>query len=111
MRKKNKQRFGATQVEQLLTYVVLCVANVKKGEIFVSESGSFPCNALLHVYGQRDAGIVEQLVCDIIRYCDNYGFMSVAIPAICAGTYFVRLSRCAIDKKTKQNKTKHKNWF
>ncbi|XP_030287686.1 protein mono-ADP-ribosyltransferase PARP14-like [Sparus aurata] len=63
----------------------LRAANVKKGEIFVSESGSFPCDALLHVCGEKDAGIVEQLVCDIIRHCENYGFMSVAIPAICAG--------------------------
>ena len=81
----------------------MCVANVKKGEIFVSESGSFPCDALLHVCGEKDAGIIEKLVCDIIRHCENYGFESIAIPAICAGRYFLRLSRCAIDKKT--NKT------
>ena len=103
-REKQARHFGATQVEQLFTYVVfvvLCVAKVKKGEIFVFRSGSFPCNTILHVCGEKDAGIVEQLVCDIIRHCENYGFMSVAIPAICAGTYFVRPSRCAIDKKQK----------
>ncbi|XP_044039273.1 protein mono-ADP-ribosyltransferase PARP14-like [Siniperca chuatsi] len=64
----------------------LKAAKVKRGEVFVSQSGSFFCEAILHVCGERDAGIIEQLVCRIIEHCEAFGFKSVAIPAICAGT-------------------------
>ncbi|XP_035531363.1 protein mono-ADP-ribosyltransferase PARP14-like [Morone saxatilis] len=64
----------------------LKAAKVNRGEVFVSQSGSFPCEAILHVCGERDAAIVEELVCGIIEHCELYGFTSVAIPAICAGT-------------------------
>ncbi|XP_045919832.1 protein mono-ADP-ribosyltransferase PARP14 [Micropterus dolomieu] len=63
----------------------LKAAKVNQGEVFVSQSGSFPCEAILHVCGQRDAGIIEQLVRRIIEHCETFGFKSVAIPAICAG--------------------------
>uniref|UniRef100_A0A8C4HGD9 Poly [ADP-ribose] polymerase n=1 Tax=Dicentrarchus labrax TaxID=13489 RepID=A0A8C4HGD9_DICLA len=65
-----------------VVFVVLCAAKVNQGEVFVSQSGSFPCEAILHVCGQRDAAIVEELVCSIIEHCELYGFTSVAIPAI-----------------------------
>uniref|UniRef100_A0A671W3Q5 Poly [ADP-ribose] polymerase n=1 Tax=Sparus aurata TaxID=8175 RepID=A0A671W3Q5_SPAAU len=48
--------------------------------VFVSRSGWFPCKAICHVSGRRDT--IEQLVCNIISYCENYGYKSVAIPAI-----------------------------
>lgn len=73
---------------------------MNQGEVFVSQSGSFPCEAILHVCGQRDAGIIEQLVRRIIEHCETFGFKSVAIPAICAGKIFVRLSRCSIISNT-----------
>ena len=57
--------------------------------MFVSHPGMFPCEAILHVCGDRDAAIVEHLVCSIVDHCESYGFNSVAIPAICAGEYFV----------------------
>ncbi|XP_040929894.1 protein mono-ADP-ribosyltransferase PARP14-like isoform X2 [Betta splendens] len=60
-------------------------AKVNQGEVFVTHPGSFPCKAILHVYGQRDAGVIEQLACKIIQYCETFEFKSVAIPAICAG--------------------------
>ncbi|XP_073331280.1 protein mono-ADP-ribosyltransferase PARP15 [Pagrus major] len=60
-------------------------ADVNQRSVFVSRSGRLPCKAILHVWGRGDAGIIEQLVCYIMRYCENYGFKSVAIPAICAG--------------------------
>lgn len=63
----------------------LKAAKVNQGEVFVSQSGSFPCEAILHVCGQRDAGIIEQLVRRIIEHCETFRFKSVAIPAICAG--------------------------
>ncbi|KAM4536963.1 protein mono-ADP-ribosyltransferase PARP14-like [Odontesthes bonariensis] len=64
----------------------LKAANVSRGEIFISQPGSFPCEAIFHVYGEKDAGVIEELVCKIIDYCENFGFNSVAIPAICAGS-------------------------
>ncbi|XP_056225852.1 protein mono-ADP-ribosyltransferase PARP14-like [Seriola aureovittata] len=60
-------------------------AKVNRGEVFETQPGSFPCKAILHVYGQNDAGIVKQLVCRIIQHCETSGYKSVAIPAICAG--------------------------
>uniref|UniRef100_A0A671W1L0 Poly [ADP-ribose] polymerase n=3 Tax=Sparus aurata TaxID=8175 RepID=A0A671W1L0_SPAAU len=63
----------------------LRAANIKRRSSFVSRSGWLPCKAIWHVSGRGDAGTIEQLVCDIVRYCENYGYKSVAIPAICAG--------------------------
>ncbi|XP_026018060.1 uncharacterized protein LOC113018874 isoform X2 [Astatotilapia calliptera] len=63
----------------------LKAAKVDRGEIYVTQSGNFPCKAIFHVCGQRDEALIEQLVCDIIYYCEWYKYSSVAIPAICAG--------------------------
>ncbi|XP_072232472.1 protein mono-ADP-ribosyltransferase PARP14 [Leuresthes tenuis] len=64
----------------------LKAAKVSRGEIFVSQPGSFPCEAIFHVCGKKDAGVIEELVHNIIDYCENFGYYSVAIPAICAGS-------------------------
>lgn len=75
-------------MQQPLTYVVfvvLCAANVNRGDVFVSQSGSFPCTHILHVCGEKDAGIIEQLASRIIECCERLTVKSVAIPAICAG--------------------------
>ncbi|XP_071774139.2 protein mono-ADP-ribosyltransferase PARP14-like isoform X1 [Centroberyx gerrardi] len=69
------------QVEAELKSVV----RANKGEIFVSQPGQFPCKAIFHVCGERDAAIIQGLVCDIIASCESKGYKSVAIPAICAG--------------------------
>ncbi|XP_022619854.1 poly [ADP-ribose] polymerase 14-like [Seriola dumerili] len=63
----------------------LRAAKVKSGEVFKTQSGSFPCKSILHVCGQRDAGVTEQVVCRIIQLCESSGYKSVAIPAISAG--------------------------
>ena len=57
----------------------------------MSKSGEFPCEALFHVCGQKDAVVIEQLVIRIIEHCESFGFKSVAIPAISAGEYSVPL--------------------
>ncbi|XP_040887490.1 protein mono-ADP-ribosyltransferase PARP14-like [Toxotes jaculatrix] len=63
----------------------LKAAKVNQGEVFVTQSGSFPCKAILHVCGEKDARTIEQLVCRIIQLCESSGYKSVAIPAICTG--------------------------
>ncbi|KAG7241534.1 hypothetical protein INR49_025439, partial [Caranx melampygus] len=63
----------------------LRTAIVNSGEVFKTEPGSFPCKAILHVYGENNASIVERLVCHIIELCESSGYKSVAIPAICTG--------------------------
>nr|XP_015801932.2 protein mono-ADP-ribosyltransferase PARP14 isoform X1 [Nothobranchius furzeri] len=63
----------------------LKAAKLNQGAILESKPGLFPCKALLHVRGENDAGAVEQLVCDIIKCCEDNGFTSVAMPAIRAG--------------------------
>ncbi|XP_039465730.1 protein mono-ADP-ribosyltransferase PARP14-like [Oreochromis aureus] len=63
----------------------LKAAKVNRGEIVVTQSGNFPCKAIFHVCGEKDQALIEQLVCDIIYYCEWYKYTSVAIPAICAG--------------------------
>ncbi|XP_036066928.1 protein mono-ADP-ribosyltransferase PARP14-like [Oryzias melastigma] len=63
----------------------LKAAKVNRGDIFVSQSGQFPCKAFFHVSGERDESLIEELVCNIINQCEKSGFESVAIPAICAG--------------------------
>ncbi|XP_037832645.1 protein mono-ADP-ribosyltransferase PARP14 isoform X2 [Kryptolebias marmoratus] len=61
----------------------LKAAKWNRGDVFVSKPGQFPCKAILHVCGEKDACVIEELVCSIIDQCKN--FTSVAIPAICAG--------------------------
>lgn len=68
-----------------VVFVVLCAANVNRGDIFVSQGGSFPCTVILHVCGQKNAAIVEQLVIRIIEHCEIHRMRSVAIPALSAG--------------------------
>ncbi|XP_070711308.1 protein mono-ADP-ribosyltransferase PARP14-like [Pempheris klunzingeri] len=63
----------------------LKAVKVNRGDVFVTQPGSFPCKALLHVNGERGAAIIGQLMHRIIEYCETFGFKSVAIPAICAG--------------------------
>ncbi|KAM8746728.1 protein mono-ADP-ribosyltransferase PARP14-like [Acanthopagrus schlegelii] len=63
----------------------LRASNNKRRSSIVSRPGWFPCKAIWHVSGKGDAGTIEQRVCDIIRYCEKYGYKSVAIPAISAG--------------------------
>ncbi|XP_041840896.1 protein mono-ADP-ribosyltransferase PARP14-like [Melanotaenia boesemani] len=64
----------------------LKAAKVNRGNVFVSQPGLFPCKAILHVCGEKDASVIEGLVHKIIDHCENSGFRSVAIPAICAGS-------------------------
>ncbi|KAM9426844.1 protein mono-ADP-ribosyltransferase PARP14-like [Pholidichthys leucotaenia] len=63
----------------------LKAAHVNKGDVIKTQPGQFPCEALFHVCGERDSGLIEQLVVDIIRDCESFQCTSVAIPAICAG--------------------------
>ncbi|XP_036072612.1 protein mono-ADP-ribosyltransferase PARP14-like isoform X2 [Oryzias melastigma] len=63
----------------------LRAAKVNHGDIFVSQSGQFPCKAFFHVCGERDESLIEELVSNIINQCEKSGFESVAIPAICTG--------------------------
>ncbi|KAF3837191.1 hypothetical protein F7725_004655 [Dissostichus mawsoni] len=63
----------------------LKAAKYTRGDVFVSQSGEFPCEALFHVCGQKDAVVIEQLVIRIVEHCESFGFKSVAIPAISAG--------------------------
>ncbi|XP_078132752.1 protein mono-ADP-ribosyltransferase PARP14-like [Sander vitreus] len=63
----------------------LRAAKANRGDVFVSQAGLFPCEAIFHVCGEKDAVIIQQLVCRIVEYCELYNLKSVAIPAICAG--------------------------
>uniref|UniRef100_A0A3B3V7U4 Poly [ADP-ribose] polymerase n=1 Tax=Poecilia latipinna TaxID=48699 RepID=A0A3B3V7U4_9TELE len=67
----------------------VCTAAVSQQPICATEPGLFPCKAILHVCGKKDANVIEQLVCSIIDSCEKLGVSSVAIPAICAGKYIV----------------------
>ncbi|KAM6949181.1 protein mono-ADP-ribosyltransferase PARP14-like [Aplochiton taeniatus] len=60
-------------------------ARVAQGEVLVTQPGQFPCQAILHVCGQRDATVIQGLVGDIIKKCEVKRLTCVAIPAICAG--------------------------
>ncbi|KAL2079253.1 hypothetical protein ACEWY4_024997 [Coilia grayii] len=64
----------------------LQTAQVKRGDIFSSSPGYFPCKAILHVCGQKDAAVIQDLARDILLLCERKRYQSVAIPAICAGT-------------------------
>uniref|UniRef100_A0A3B3DQ84 Poly [ADP-ribose] polymerase n=1 Tax=Oryzias melastigma TaxID=30732 RepID=A0A3B3DQ84_ORYME len=77
-------------IEQVYVSPIGCIfdlAKVNRGDIFVSQSGRFPCKTFFHVCGERDESLVEKLVCNIIYQCEKSGFESVAIPAICAGIF------------------------
>uniref|UniRef100_UPI0009B3C6CB poly [ADP-ribose] polymerase 14-like isoform X1 n=1 Tax=Monopterus albus TaxID=43700 RepID=UPI0009B3C6CB len=65
---------------------ILRNAKVKRGDVYKTPPGSFPCKAILHVHGEYYAGAIEQLMCRIIQHCEAFQYKSVAIPAICAGT-------------------------
>ncbi|XP_076829248.1 uncharacterized protein LOC143475314 isoform X2 [Brachyhypopomus gauderio] len=60
-------------------------ARVSRGEIFTTQPGAFPCKVIMHVCGDKNAGIIKQLAKDIVSRCERDGHQSVAIPAICAG--------------------------
>jgi len=77
-----------------------CVAKASRGDVIKTRPGSFPCKAILHVCGERDADVIEQLVCRIIQLCESCEHTSVAIPAICAGKYNTRSSK----ERTKRSK-------
>lgn len=86
--KKKDQVEKHTLNNFLLIFVscrVIRVATVKRGEVLKTRPGSFPCRALLHVCGQKDAGVTEKLVHRIVQLCNTSGYKSVAIPAICTG--------------------------
>ncbi|MCI4377156.1 hypothetical protein PGIGA_G00200530, partial [Pangasianodon gigas] len=68
------------QVKAALTGV-----QVKKGEIFITQPGEFPCKAIMHVCGEKDTDVIKKLARDILLKCEHSGYQSVAIPAICAG--------------------------
>lgn len=70
-----------------LCCVVFCAASgfVKRGDVYESQPGSFPCSVLLHACGENDAGIIEQVVVRIIEHCEKLQVSSVAIPALCTG--------------------------
>ncbi|XP_036002228.1 protein mono-ADP-ribosyltransferase PARP14 [Fundulus heteroclitus] len=71
---------AGTEVEAQLK-----TAKVGRGAVFASRPGGFPCKEILHVCGEKNASIVEGLMCSIINTCESRCFRSVAIPAICAG--------------------------
>uniref|UniRef100_A0A7N6FI70 Poly [ADP-ribose] polymerase n=1 Tax=Anabas testudineus TaxID=64144 RepID=A0A7N6FI70_ANATE len=64
---------------------ILKTEGLNQGAVVRTPPGLFPCKTILHVCGQQDAGIIEQLACRIIRDCESDQYKSVAIPAICAG--------------------------
>ncbi|XP_028822095.1 protein mono-ADP-ribosyltransferase PARP14-like [Denticeps clupeoides] len=60
-------------------------AQVTRGTVHMTQSGSFPCRAIMHVCGERDAGVIQGLARDVVLLCERNRYQSVAIPAICAG--------------------------
>ncbi|XP_062305384.1 uncharacterized protein LOC134009755 [Osmerus eperlanus] len=60
-------------------------AHVTRGGLYESKPGRFPCKSLLHVCGESNITVIQGLVSDIMKTCDQKGYQSVAIPAICAG--------------------------
>uniref|UniRef100_A0A672GID0 Poly [ADP-ribose] polymerase n=1 Tax=Salarias fasciatus TaxID=181472 RepID=A0A672GID0_SALFA len=60
-------------------------AQVKRGAVFITPPGSFPCKSIFHVHGRKKTHVIEQLVRGIIQQCESRQYKSVAIPAICAG--------------------------
>ncbi|XP_062305648.1 protein mono-ADP-ribosyltransferase PARP14-like [Osmerus eperlanus] len=60
-------------------------AHVIRGGLYETKPGRFPCKSLLHVCGESNTTVIQGLVSDIMKTCDQKGHKSVAIPAICAG--------------------------
>ncbi|XP_046896631.1 uncharacterized protein LOC124480971 isoform X3 [Hypomesus transpacificus] len=60
-------------------------AHVTRGGLYETKPGQFPCKSLLHVWGQSNTTVIQGLVSDIMKTCDQKGYQSVAIPAISAG--------------------------
>ncbi|KAF7706609.1 protein mono-ADP-ribosyltransferase PARP14-like [Silurus meridionalis] len=58
---------------------------VNKGEICITQPGEFPCKVIMHVCGAKDLEVIKKLARDILLKCEQSGYGSVAIPAICAG--------------------------
>ncbi|KAM3590465.1 uncharacterized protein V6R79_010317 [Siganus canaliculatus] len=82
-------------ISQRLTeddFVMLSAAKVSRGEIFQTQPGFFPCKGILHIHGQKDANLIEQIVCRIIEKCETSGFTSVAIPAICTDQHSLQIT-------------------
>lgn len=72
------------------------------GDVFQSQTGSYPCSVLLHVCGKNDADLIEQLVVDIINRCESLEVTSVAIPALRTGklAFWINLDRNMNKKPT-----------
>ncbi|XP_046896608.1 protein mono-ADP-ribosyltransferase PARP14-like isoform X2 [Hypomesus transpacificus] len=60
-------------------------AHVNRGGLYETKHGRFPCKSILHVWGQSNTTVIQGLVSDIMKTCDQKGYQSVAIPAISAG--------------------------
>lgn len=71
------------------TFFPLILVTVKKGEIFTTQPGEFPCKAIMHVCGEKDTDVIKKLARDILLKSEHSGYQSVAIPAICAGQYLL----------------------
>uniref|UniRef100_A0A3P9H4G9 Poly [ADP-ribose] polymerase n=1 Tax=Oryzias latipes TaxID=8090 RepID=A0A3P9H4G9_ORYLA len=76
-----------SDLDEFIMQVYVYLIDLNRGDIFVSQSGLFPCKAFFHVCGEKDSNLIEKLVGNIINQCENSGFESVAIPAICAGIF------------------------
>ena len=61
------------------------LAHVTRGGLYETKPGQFPCKSLLHVWGQSNTTVIQGVVSDIMKTCDQKGYQSVAIPAISAG--------------------------
>lgn len=64
---------------------------VECGDVYQSQTGSYPCSALLHVCGKNDAALIEEMVVDIIDRCESLEVASVAIPALRTGELSFRI--------------------
>lgn len=55
------------------------------GDVYQSQTGSYPCSVLLHVCGENDADLIEKILVYIVNLCENLKVTSVAIPALRTG--------------------------
>ena len=76
---------------RLCSALFLPLAHVTRGGFFESKPGRFSCKSILHVNGEKDATVIQCLVCYIMKTCEQKGHQSVAIPAICAGQCYCSL--------------------
>lgn len=60
-------------------------AHVNRGGLFESKPGAFPCKSIVHVCGEKSTSVIRGLIGDIMKRCEQKGYQSVAIPAICSG--------------------------